>query len=42
MTGPMVTWVPGKELLHSLGQHVSAIVADQLERGRVVAGDDGQ
>ena len=30
----------GPDLLHGLGQHVRAIVADQLQRARVVAGDD--
>ena len=30
----------GEELLHRLRQHVRAVVADQLERSRVVARDD--
>ena len=30
----------GKKLLHRLGHHVCRVVADQLQRFRIVAGDD--
>ena len=36
----MVTWVPGHSVLHRFGQHVGGVVADQLERARVVARDE--
>ncbi len=40
MTGPMVTWVPGYSVLNRLGHHMGAVVPDQLQRFRVVAGQD--
>ena len=36
----MVTWVPGHSALHGLGEHVRAIVPDQLQAARVVAGQE--
>ena len=36
----MVTCVPGHSVLHRLGEHVRGVVPDQLQRARVVAGDE--
>ena len=36
----MVTCVPGNRRLHGLGQHVGAVVADQFQRARILAGDE--
>ena len=32
----------GEQLLHRLGQHMGAVVADEFERLRIVARDDAQ
>ena len=36
----MVTCVPGNRGLHRLGEHMRAVVPDQLERARVLAANE--
>ena len=36
----MVTCVPGKRLLHRLRQHMGGVVPDELERPRILAGEE--
>ena len=40
ITGPIVTWVPEEKFLHGLRHHMRGVVPDQLERARIVSGED--